>query len=296
MLIDLESSDEHFSDASEGQGHARNFSTSSVPNSPIPVTRVERVDDNPSHGEVPGTAAYSLRTQDAVPDEVEIVPEGQRSRSSSRLSGADRPSTPGGTPVPRTIVEKVEPDKPSHGEVPGTAAYNMRTADAEPDEVITSPQKTRAPLEGEFNIPTSAGHALTREGIPTANHRSRSRSSSNGRTPTGEQMSGDASLKSPELQETAAVDGGVEFQDEVFPEHDVEDSLGDDFDDFEEGDVLEDDFGDFGEANDVEESVAEPEAQPAPVVDPLAHLVSSTYPYKEYPLSIDDLTCLLSRI
>ena len=117
----------------------------------VPVTRVERVDDNPSYGEVPGTSAYKLRTQDAVPDEIEIVPEGSRSRSASRLSEADRPLTPGGTMIPKTIVEKVEPDQPSHGEVPGTAAYEKRRADAEPDEVLKSPIKTRQNLEGMSN-------------------------------------------------------------------------------------------------------------------------------------------------
>lgn len=137
-----DSSDDHFSDASEGGRQ----SASSV--SSIPVTRVERVDDEPSHGEVPGTAAYNLRTQDAVPDQVEVVPEGQRSRSSSLAVGSGgRPSTPGGSPIPRTIIEKVEPDNPSHGEVPGTAAFDMRKADAEPDEVVTSSDDTRATLQ-----------------------------------------------------------------------------------------------------------------------------------------------------
>jgi len=138
-----ESSDEHFSDASEGR-----IGNSS---SPIPTTRVERVDDEPAHGEVPGTAAYKMRTQDAVPDELEVVPEGQRSRSASQVFRDEgrRPSTPGGPAVPKLVVEKVEPEKPSHGEVPGTDAYEMRKADATPDEVITSPVTAHAPLQGK---------------------------------------------------------------------------------------------------------------------------------------------------
>lgn len=120
-----------------------------APNSPIPITRVERVDDVPAHGEVPGTAAYKIRTQDAVPDEIEVIPEGLRSRSASHLREDDRPLTPGGTPIPKTVVEKVDPSQPGHGDVPGTAAYEMRTADAKPDEVITSPVQTRQNLEGE---------------------------------------------------------------------------------------------------------------------------------------------------
>src|SRR6266480_3702726 len=83
---------EQFTDASEGHPGA-------LPNpgdaSPVPKTRVERVDDQPAHGEVPGTAAYKLRAKDAVPDEVEVIPDGQRSRASSRVRPEDRPSTPG---------------------------------------------------------------------------------------------------------------------------------------------------------------------------------------------------------
>lgn len=81
-----------------------------------------------------------------MPDEVEIVPEGQRSRSATRtraLSGlsesdAGRPSTPGGSPIPKTVVERVD-DKPAHGEVEGTFAREQRLADAEPDEVRRAP-------------------------------------------------------------------------------------------------------------------------------------------------------------
>ncbi|KAL9094038.1 MAG: hypothetical protein Q9165_003708 [Trypethelium subeluteriae] len=134
---ELESSEgeEHFSDASEGK--------MSSETSPVPITRVERVDDKPSHGEVPGTEAYKIRTQDAVPDEVEVVPEGTRSRSSSRVSSSGKSRSPGGTSIPRTVVEKVD-DTPSHGEVPGTYAHELRKADAEPDEIIKSPDKEGA--------------------------------------------------------------------------------------------------------------------------------------------------------
>lgn len=42
---------------------------------PIPKTVVERVDDEPSYGEVPGTDAYNKRLADANPDVVVKVPE-----------------------------------------------------------------------------------------------------------------------------------------------------------------------------------------------------------------------------
>ncbi|KAI9719278.1 MAG: hypothetical protein M1812_003608 [Candelaria pacifica] len=132
-----ENEEDHFSDASEGrQATARGTGSGS----PIPTTRVERVDDSPSHGEVPGTAAYNIRTQDAIPDAVEIVPEGSHSRSSSRGRVADSPSTPGGGPIPKTVVEKVDPSSPSHGDVPGTEAHQIRKADAVPDVVLKAPK------------------------------------------------------------------------------------------------------------------------------------------------------------
>jgi len=141
-LYVVESSDEHFSDASEGQPRR------STVTSPIPITRVERVDDEPAHGEVPGTDAYNMRTQDAVPDEVEIVPEGMRSRSASRVSSSDRPITPGGTPIPKTIVEKIDPDQPSYGDVPGTEAHQQRLADAAPDVVVRAPEEAQSSNQG----------------------------------------------------------------------------------------------------------------------------------------------------
>lgn len=150
---ELDSSDgsEDFVDASEGQrpstrtGRPGPSGGSGGDQSPIPVTRVERVDDEPAYGEVPGTTAYKLRTADAVPDEIEVVPEGTRSRSASRVSAGDRPSTPGGTQIPKIIAEKIDPDVPGYGDVPGTAAYEMRRADATPDEIVKSPASDAAP-------------------------------------------------------------------------------------------------------------------------------------------------------
>lgn len=160
-----ESSDDHFSSASEGDDNNSNNDNNrnNPPQSPIPMTRVERVDDKAAHGEVPGTPAYHLRTQDAVPDELEIVPEGRRSRSAtttstaaavasrsrshSHLSDTSRPATPGGTPIPKTIVERVD-DKPTHGEVEGTPAWQLRRGDAEPDEVRQAPAVAKQTDDG----------------------------------------------------------------------------------------------------------------------------------------------------
>lgn len=94
-----------------------------------------------------------MRRQDAVPDELEIV--GDTSTPFSQRTSQSQPyrtSTPGGTPIPKTVVEKVDPTSPSHGDVPGTAAHNMRQADAVPDVVLQSP---RSKTSFESNSPAS---------------------------------------------------------------------------------------------------------------------------------------------
>ena len=140
LSLHLGSEDDHFSDASEGHRHASGRA------SPVPRTRVEKVDDEPRYGEVPGTPAYEKRGQDAVPDEIEIIPEGSRSRRLSCVDTPERPLTPSGSPIPRTLVEKVDPCSPSLGEVPGTAVYEIRKADAVPDLILPVPHsRTKSP-------------------------------------------------------------------------------------------------------------------------------------------------------
>lgn len=103
----------------------------------IPITRVEKVDTDPSHGEVPGTDAYNIRTQDAVPDEVAIVPDGATSRPTS-MPSSPRSVSPSGTPIPKTRVEKVDTNSTSHGDIPGTHAHALRIADAVPDSIVAT--------------------------------------------------------------------------------------------------------------------------------------------------------------
>lgn len=50
---------------------------------------------------------------------------------------SDRLETPGGLPIPRTVVEKIEPEIASYGEEPGTEAHEKRLADAIPDSIVT---------------------------------------------------------------------------------------------------------------------------------------------------------------
>lgn len=110
---------------------------------------------------MPGTEAYNLRGQDAVPDELEIV--GDTSNTSSRRTSQSQPdgtSTPGGSRIPKTVVEKIESTSPSHGEVPGTAAHNMRQADAVPDVILQSPTAKAAFGDGSPISATSPGVSI----------------------------------------------------------------------------------------------------------------------------------------
>lgn len=127
--------EEYFSDASEGRRRSRPV----TPASPIPRTRVERIDNEPSYGEVPGTPAYGKRMLDAVPDEVEVLSPEPALRSKRSSQYLEPPTTPGGTFIPRTVVEKLDPEGTSYGEEPGTAAYVQRQMDAAPDVILKTP-------------------------------------------------------------------------------------------------------------------------------------------------------------
>lgn len=91
-------SDDHFSDA---QSAPR-----SPVASPIPKLRVEKVSDEPSYGEVPGTEAYRMREGDAAPDEIAIVVGENKIEDEDQGEDIKSPSTPGGYPIPKMVVEE----------------------------------------------------------------------------------------------------------------------------------------------------------------------------------------------
>ena len=85
---------------------------------------------SPSHGDIPGTAAHSIRKADAVPDVIVQASDDQKPLDSS-IEGSQVSSQ---VLIPKTIITKVD-SKPSHGEVPGTEAFNMRQEEAHPDVI-----------------------------------------------------------------------------------------------------------------------------------------------------------------
>lgn len=119
------------------------------------------------------------------------------------------------------------------------------------------------------------------EGEPTSVHRSRSRSSSHGRSSSGRTLTQPAA---PALEEYDERQQNEQAQDDVAGyEHESaqddgdDDGFGDDFDNFEQGGHEDDDFGDFDDGFEASEPepLSEPAATPISVPDPLAHLVSS---------------------
>jgi len=184
-----------------------------------------------------------MREADAVPDEVEIIGETKDLEGKSTTSGipvtvADRisrnraESTPGDLPIPITKVEKVD-SEPSHGEVPGTEAYELRKGDAEPDivEEIGDAPGTRVHI-------SSASERLTESGSPTGD-------------------------RSPNINHARQKSSGAESQTCLSEYNEAEEGdFGDDFDDFEEGED-DTDFGDFDDGFQEAEAAQSTQALPA---------------------------------
>ncbi|KAK3395865.1 hypothetical protein B0T20DRAFT_47398 [Sordaria brevicollis] len=143
-------SEEHYSDAITGSVSPK------APSSPIPITRVERVDDKPAYGEVPGTQAYAMREGDAKPDEFAIIPD-----PDAKLSTEDhderRPSTPGGRPIPKTVVEET-PD--SAGAVTHPEVEARHRVDSPPDILVKANGQKIEHEKGGDNDDTSIPPAL----------------------------------------------------------------------------------------------------------------------------------------
>lgn len=69
---------------------------------------------------------------------------------------------PSGVSIPTLVVQKVEPEIPRHGELPGTDAYEKRKADAVPDVVLSTSSQTSSEskvkidnMPGDLPIPST---------------------------------------------------------------------------------------------------------------------------------------------
>ena len=129
-----------------------------------------KVDDGESYGEVPGTVAYEMRAQDAIPDELEVIPEGGDKGMS--VGKEDQAKTPGTASIPKTVVEMIDSTPPSHADVHGTAAHSNRRADAVPNVITHAslPEQGSSNSSDEIPIPktvvTKVDEAPSQEEIP----------------------------------------------------------------------------------------------------------------------------------
>lgn len=118
---------------------------------------MEKVDDAARFGEEPGTPSYAKRAFDAVPDEIEIIPEEKKSRRASQEPAPTGSLSTRDSPIPKTKVEKIDPASPSLGDVPGTEVWRKHLADAVPDFIEKIPEPgMSSPVE-----PTSRSQAPT---------------------------------------------------------------------------------------------------------------------------------------
>lgn len=210
---------------------------------------------------MPGTEAYNIRDQDAVPDQVEVIPEGAASRDLSPAGLNDRPTTPGDSPIPRTMVEKVDPSSPSYGEIPGTEAFEKRQADAVPDFVKSSsdPESVQPPPSSEdassdtspSNQPIPETHVSRVDSLPMdedslSHPRAHHRRSPSDATPDVIETVPD-NTSSPEIPHPQQEQLSQDIEEDDFGEVNEGEGGADDFDDFveEQNDMGDDDFGDF---------------------------------------------------
>lgn len=268
----------------------------------------------PSYGEVPGTAAYNMRENDAEPDEIAVVPD---ENDASGSGSEEPPSTPGGQPIPLTVVEKVDLDTPSFGEVPGTAAHEKRIADAVPDLVVKTGEGSRSPSSSRSRAGSTPGDLP----IPITKVEKVDSKPSHGEVPGTEAFElrkgdaepdqveevGDApgkdtrisypserltesgsptspAARSPHMsharRKSSLVSKTVAPTDDYNEEEDGSDGgFGDDFDDFEEGGEDED-FGDF------DDGFQEAEAAPPPIKQSLP--ATPTYVSSNLSIHYDD--------
>ncbi|KAK3906786.1 hypothetical protein C8A05DRAFT_11479 [Staphylotrichum tortipilum] len=244
-------SEEHYSDAQSGPASPGRAS-------PIPRTRVERVDDKPAYGEVPGTQAYRLREGDAEPDEIAIIPDpSEPLKPESELPA--RSPTPGGHPIPKTVVEET-PDTP--GSVTHPENRQRRLSDARPDLVVKADGHVEEGGEAnDISIPPSSSLST-----PTTPARARRKSSlASNRSPLSPGLPGPGSAVSAE-------------------EDGDDDDFGDDFDDFEEG-------GEDGDFDDFDDGFQQAEQTPAPPPPPPPAPATPAAPSLPFPIpTLDDLT------
>ncbi|KAG6245658.1 hypothetical protein E4U23_005193 [Claviceps purpurea] len=218
---------------------------------PIPKTRVEKVDSNPSYGEVPGTEAHKQREADAQPDEIAVLDDFTKEHLEEASLDTPRQD------VPITVLEPVQSD---HGE--SSASTKSSDVDAKPDIVLEAvsdcietandceDEETEKDCEEQDNDceETANDCEETAEDCKeTADNCEETADDCKDTMDGCEETPNEAKENNDEEEEEQVDDFGDNFSDD----------FGDDFDDFEEGahDAEFDDFEDGFQ-----------QAQPSPAV------------------------------
>lgn len=271
QLAEASDSEDQFTDAQSAP-------TSPGVSSPVPKTRVELVDNEPSYGEVPGTEAYEKREQDAEPDEIAVV---------SEIASEPTPPTPlEPTDIPVTMVEE------SVGDYPGQDTpqeLEKHKADATPDLILSPNGELRSgnedaisdvPLSPALSAAHSRRESISSQPTVLAKPTEVADTSSGGgdgddgviaeegekRDEKVDEKADEKEIeKEVEKEDEKADDFGDDFGDEK--EGGEDDDFGDDFDDFEEG-GHDDDFDDFEDGFQHAEPTTITTSAPLPVQPP----------------------------
>lgn len=91
---------------------------------------MEKVDNEPSHGQVPGTEAYKQRERDALPDEIAVIPDGD----------AATPLASTLAEIPMTLLQEAPGPEPGS---PSQEAEAKLAADAQPDVTLSADGQVR---------------------------------------------------------------------------------------------------------------------------------------------------------
>lgn len=91
---------------------------------------MEKVDNEPSHGQVPGTEAYKQRERDALPDEIAVIPDGD----------AATPLASTLAEIPMTLLQEAPGPEPGS---PSQEAEAKLAADAQPDVTLSADGEVR---------------------------------------------------------------------------------------------------------------------------------------------------------
>lgn len=265
--LDSDSDEQHFSDARSDKGSPSRTA------SPIPITRVEKVDHEASYGEVPGTDAYEKRTEDARPDEVAFVEEDE---------GMLQPATTqADKSIPKTVLEEIPP---SPARSRRNTIQKLHPVDAQPDVVLQIPDSGSASpttdSAGGLPLPTTKVEKVdsepspeevpgtdvyekgTADAIPNAVEKVEEIAES----PTSSVHRSLRIVSTEPSSFTAHICAGV-YEEDVNRD---QAGFGDDFDEFEEGDE-DAEFGDFDDGFDLADTAP---ASAAPV-ESLPNLIHS---------------------